>query len=132
MWIEGGGAGGPGAVRFAALVRAVSTEARRLGLTVPGFRSPPRLVGVDRSLRRREGGTPSVAVRLAGRTDDAVAADLVDGVLAANRVDGPPRHASAGVARRPRPPDGPGGLIAGRAPTVRGPAGVVERQTRPS
>jgi hypothetical protein len=84
-------------VRFAALARAVSVEARRLGLDVPGFRSPPGLVGVDRSLRRREGGAPSVAVRLAGRSDDAVAIDLVDGVLAANRVSG---EAAARLRRR--------------------------------
>ena len=73
-------------VRFAALVRAVASEARRLGLQVPGFRSPPRLGGVDRSVRRRPGTSPSVAVRLAGRSDRAVAADLVEGVIVANEL----------------------------------------------
>jgi hypothetical protein len=71
-------------VRFASLVRAVATEARRLGLEVPGFRSPPRLAGADRTLRRRPGSSPSVAVRLGGRSDQAVAADLVEGVIVAN------------------------------------------------
>jgi len=81
--------GGGHTVRFAVLVRAVSAEARRLGLDVPGFRSPPRLAGVDRSLRRRPGSSPSVAVRLAGRSDEAVAADLVEGVVVANGLAGP-------------------------------------------
>jgi hypothetical protein len=71
-------------IRFASLVRAVATEARRLGLEVPGFRSPPRLAGADRTLRRRPGSSPSVAVRVGGRSDQAVAADLVEGVIVAN------------------------------------------------
>jgi hypothetical protein len=71
-------------IRFASLVRAVSAEARRLGLEVPGFRSPPRLAGVDRSFRRRPGTSPSVAVRLAGRSDEAIAADLAEGIVVAN------------------------------------------------
>ncbi len=75
--------------RFAALVRVVAAEARRLGLEVPGFRSPPRLVGVDRSLRRRPGSSPSVAVRLGARSDAAVAADLIEGVIVANRLAPP-------------------------------------------
>jgi hypothetical protein len=77
-------------------VRAVSTEARRLGLEVPGFRSPPRLAGVDRTLRHRPGSSPSIAVRLGGRPDPAVAADLVEGVIVANGL-GP---AAAAHARR--------------------------------
>lgn len=99
-----GGAGDT--VRFAALVRAVSAEARRLGLQVPGFRSPPRLVGVDRSLRRRPGTSPAVAVRLAGRSDEEVAADLVEGVIVANAlVDAAAAHARhrlLGAAPLPR------------------------------
>ncbi|HEY2332328.1 MAG TPA: hypothetical protein VGH94_10445 [Acidimicrobiales bacterium] len=83
-------------VRFAALVRTVVVEARRLGLMVPGFRSPPRMAGVDRSLRRRPGASPSVAVRLGGRTDAAVAADLVEGIIVANDLSA----AAAEQARR--------------------------------
>jgi hypothetical protein len=75
-------------LRFAAAVRALAAEARRLGLEVPGFRSPPRLAGADRSLRRRPGATPAVAVRLAGRPFEHVAADMVEGVVVANGLDG--------------------------------------------
>ena len=76
-------------VRFAAAVRALGVEARRHGLAVPGFRSPPRLSGVDRSLRRRVDGGATVAVVLRGRPWPAVLADLVEGVVAANRLSGP-------------------------------------------
>lgn len=75
---------GPTALGFATTVRLLAAEARRLGLDVPGFRSPPRLPGADRSLRRRAGGSAAVAVRLRGRTAGAVVADMVEGVLVAN------------------------------------------------
>src|SRR3954463_7790766 len=75
-------------LRFAAAVRLVAAEARRLGLQVPGFRSPPRLPGADRSLRRRPDGSPAVAVRLRGRATAAVVADMVEGVVVANGLRG--------------------------------------------
>jgi hypothetical protein len=75
-------------LRFAAAVRVLATEARALGLDVPGFRSPPRLAGADRSLRRRPGAPPAVAVRLAGRPFAAVAADMVEGVVVVNHLTG--------------------------------------------
>ena len=71
-------------LRFAVAAKAISDEARAAGLVVPGFRSPPRLTGVDRSLRRRPGATPAVAVRVNGRPIDTVVADMVEGVLVAN------------------------------------------------
>jgi hypothetical protein len=80
--------GAMAAVRFAEAVRRLAVEARGLGLEVPGFRSPPRLAGADRSLRRRPGATPAVAVRLAGRPFAAVAADMVEGVVVANHLEG--------------------------------------------
>jgi hypothetical protein len=73
-------------IRFAVAAKAISDEARAAGLVVPGFRSPPRLTGVDRSLRRRPGAAPAVAVRVNGRPIDTVVADMVEGVLAANNV----------------------------------------------
>ena len=74
----------PGAtLRFTAAARALADAARRLGLQPPGFRSPPRLGSVDRSLRRHPRGTV-VAVRLRGRPWAAVLADMVEGVVAAN------------------------------------------------
>lgn len=71
-------------LRFAVAAKAISDEARAAGLVVPGFRSPPRLIGVDRSLRLRPGAAPAVAVRVNGRPIDTVVADMVEGVLVAN------------------------------------------------
>lgn len=75
-------------LRFAAAARTLGLVARRQGLTVPGFRSPPRLEGVERTLRRRTDGNATVAVRLKGRPWVAVLADMIDGVLAANQLTG--------------------------------------------
>jgi hypothetical protein len=72
-----------GVVRFSLLARQIGDEARRLGLTVPGFRSPPRLPGADRTIRRTRAGT-TVAVRRQGRAPSAIATDLIEGILAAN------------------------------------------------
>jgi hypothetical protein len=79
---------GASALHFAATARLLSAEARRLGLQAPGFRSPPRLVGADRSLRRRPGTAATIAVRLAGRPRSAVVADMVEGVVVANGLAG--------------------------------------------
>jgi hypothetical protein len=76
-------------VDFAAAARTLTREARRRGLIGPSFRCPPRLVGVDRTIRRRgEGAT--VSVRLRGRPWVAVLADMIEGVVVANQLD-PPR-----------------------------------------
>src|SRR5579871_3058443 len=72
---------------FSAAVRVVAEEARRMGLVVPGFRSPPRVPGADRTIRRAA-GAPIVAVRLRGRPFSDVVADVVEGVLVANGVRG--------------------------------------------
>lgn len=84
-------------LRFAAAARALGEAARSLGLLVPGFRSPPRLDGVDRTLRRGgpDGDEIVIAVRLAGRPWVSVLADMVEGVIVANRLTGP----AAGTAR---------------------------------
>jgi hypothetical protein len=75
------------AARFSAVARLLADEARRRGLAAPGFRSPPQLPDAPRTIRRH--GTSSVvAVRRAGRTADEVIADMVEGVLVANRVSG--------------------------------------------
>ena len=83
-------------LQFAVAVRALAVEARRAGLEVPGFRSPPRVPGADRTLRRRPGGPPAVAVRVTGRPFSAVVADLVEGVVVSNGLVGP----AADAARR--------------------------------
>ena len=72
-------------VRFATAARRLGAEARRRGLAVPGFRSPPRLPGAVRSIRRRPDGSVFVAVRVHGRSVEDVVTDMVEGVLAANR-----------------------------------------------
>jgi hypothetical protein len=76
------------AQEFAHAARAISAASAGLGLTVPSFRSPPRLRGVDRSLRRRAIGAPVVAVRLGERPVPAVVADMIDGVVTANGLTG--------------------------------------------
>ena len=70
-------------VRFAQAVQVLAGTARALGLVVPSFRSPPRLVGVLRSIKRWEGGA-TVAVVVRGRPWPAVQADLIEGVVTAN------------------------------------------------
>lgn len=86
-------------LRFATAARALGDVARAAGLVVPSFRSPPRLVGVDRTLKRspRADGDVDVvvSVRIKGRPWVSVLADMIDGVLAANELTGP----TAGAAR---------------------------------
>lgn len=75
-------------VRFAHAARALGDAARERGLVVPAFRSPPRLVDVDRTIRRRRDGGATVSVRLRGRPWSAVLGDMVEGVVVANRLAG--------------------------------------------
>lgn len=76
-------------VEFAAAARTLTREARRRGLVGPSFRCPPRLVGVDRSIRRRPDGAV-VSIRLKERPRSAVIADMIEGVVATNNLR-PPR-----------------------------------------
>jgi hypothetical protein len=78
----------PMTFRFADAARRLTQQSRRLGLHPPSFRSPPRLSGVARTLRRRADGGAVVAVVLRGRPWSAVLADLIDGVVAANGLSG--------------------------------------------
>lgn len=75
-------------LRFARAVQAIAHAARALGLIAPSYRSPPRLVGVQRSIKRWEGGA-TVAVVVRDRPWGAVQADLVEGVVAANDLVSP-------------------------------------------
>lgn len=74
---------------FATAARTLHHEARRRGIVAPGFRSPPRLVGVDRTLRRRGDHGVVIAVRVRGRPLAAVVADMIEGVVVANRLRPP-------------------------------------------
>ena len=86
-------------LRFAAAARALGEVARAAGLVVPGFRSPPRLAGVDRTMRRQVDSLGvaaiTVSVRIKGRPWVSVLADMIDGVIVANSLEGP----TAGAAR---------------------------------
>ena len=75
---------------FAAAARVLAHKAAELDLVVPGFRSPPRIVGVNRTIRRAHGDAGGVvAVRLAGRPFTAAIGDMIEGVLVINRLDAP-------------------------------------------
>ena len=123
------------ALTFASAARSLGTAARAAGLDVPAFRSPPRIPGADRSIRRFPGGAV-VAVRVRGRSLAPVLEDMVEGVLVANRVRGEARPrlrlallaAALGDALpAPAPTPTPTGAP---APTLTGPTRVAERHTQ--
>lgn len=76
--------------RFVHAARALGAEARSRRLVSPGFRSPPRILGASRTLRRWQAGGVQVAVVVRGRPWVAVLADMVEGVVAANSLTGAP------------------------------------------
>ena len=123
------------ALTFASAARSLGTAARAAGLEVPAFRSPPRIPGADRSIRRFPGGAV-VAVRVRGRSLAPVLEDMVEGVLVANRVRGEARPrlrlallaAALGDALpAPAPTPSPAGPP---APTLTPPTRVAERHTQ--
>lgn len=73
---------------FATTARTLGRELRSRGLVAPGFRCPPRIIGVDRSLRRWGGGA-TVSVRIKGRPLVAVVADMIEGAVVANQLVSP-------------------------------------------
>jgi len=81
--------GSASSLRFATAARVLTNQARAQGLLAPGFRSPPGLEGVDRTVRRRLGGPPTVAVRVRGRAWPTVVNDMIEGVVAVNKLSGP-------------------------------------------
>jgi hypothetical protein len=76
------------ALDFAHAAKQLSAEARRLGLVAPSYRCPPRIVGVDRSVRRYRGGAV-VSVQVKGRPWPGVVADMIEGVVVANSLQPP-------------------------------------------
>jgi bifunctional non-homologous end joining protein LigD len=80
------------ALRFATAARRLGAAARASGLVVPAFRSPPRVAGASRTLKRYPGGAV-ISVKLRDRAYVDVVDDMIDGVLVTNRV---------GVESRPR------------------------------
>lgn len=77
------------ALDFAHAARLLGREARRRGLVAPSYRCPPRIVGVQRSLRRYPQGGAVVAVQLKGRPWLAVLGDMIEGVVVANDLRPP-------------------------------------------
>ena len=75
-------------VRFATVARRLGAATRAAGLTVPAFRTPPRRPGAPRTIRRLPGG-PVVAVVLRDRVFAEVVADMVEGIVIANRLQDP-------------------------------------------
>lgn len=75
---------------FTAAARALSVAVSGEGLVVPGFRCPPRVIGVDRTIRRGPDGIGGVvAVRITGRPFTAAVADMIEGVIVINRLASP-------------------------------------------
>lgn len=70
------------------MARLVADAARATGLTPPTFKSPPANAELDRSLRWQPDGRCVVAVRAAGRPPADIVADLLEGVVAANKLTG--------------------------------------------
>jgi hypothetical protein len=75
-------------LQFAATVRTLGASARERGLVVPGFRSPPRRPGADRTVRFSADGAATIAVSVRGRPFEAVVADLIEGIVVVNELDG--------------------------------------------
>ena len=76
-------------IDFASAARTLTREARRRGLIAPSYRCPPRLVGLDRSIRRRPDAGAVVAVRVNGRPRAAMLADMIEGVVVTNSLRAP-------------------------------------------
>ena len=108
------------ALRFARCARVLVVAAQAAGLRVPAFRSPPGRTDAQRTIRRRPGGDV-VAVRLRDRSAAEVEADMIEGVIAANRLTGP-------AAEQVRVTLAAALADAGRLTSTR--ARVAERQTQ--
>jgi hypothetical protein len=68
----------------------LASAAAGLGLAAPTFRSPPRRAGAVRTIRRlpRTRGDAVVAIVVRDRPFADVLADMVEGVVVANRLIG--------------------------------------------
>ena len=72
---------------FLEAARIIGAAANELGCTAPGFRTPPRILGASRTVRRAPDGPGGVvAVRVSGRPFIAVVGDMVEGVVVINRL----------------------------------------------
>ena len=72
---------------FLEAARIIGAAAVELGCTAPGFRTPPRILGASRTVRRSPDGPGGVvAVRVSGRPFIAVVGDMIEGVVVLNRL----------------------------------------------
>jgi hypothetical protein len=86
----------PTSLRFARIARRLAEAARAQGLRAPTFRSPPRVPGVTRTIRRGggaggaagAGADVTVSVVLRGRPWAAVTSDMIEGTIVANELTG--------------------------------------------
>ncbi len=118
-------------VGFAQTARALAAGARAAGLLVPAFRTPPKRTDAIRTIRKLPGGAV-VAVRVRDRPRTEVAADMVEGVLVVNRLEGEAalRFRTALLEATGAPAAPPG--AASDVPSTPPPSGarVAERQTQ--
>ena len=73
---------------FAEAARQLGMAVRGQEMVMPSFRSPPREVGRRRTLSRHDDGSVTVSVMVRNRVWEAVLADMIEGIVAANRMDG--------------------------------------------
>jgi hypothetical protein len=68
----------------------LTAAAAEIGLAAPTFRSPPRVPGAVRTIRRlvRGSGGAVIAIVMRERPFADVVADMVEGVVVANRLTG--------------------------------------------
>lgn len=74
-------------VRFAGAARDLGRAARLRDLVAPSFKSPPRLDGYSRTIRRRAAGN-TVSIVLRDRPWPAVIADMIEGIVVSNSLTG--------------------------------------------
>ncbi|MFN3216226.1 MAG: hypothetical protein ACE367_07015 [Acidimicrobiales bacterium] len=74
-------------LRFAATARILTEAARRSGHRAPTFRSPPRVKGRMRTIRRHANGGATVSLVLRDRPWSAVVSDMIEGFVVVNDVD---------------------------------------------
>ena len=70
------------------MVKRLNRAAKAAGMKMPSFVSPPRAPSATRTIRWLAPDRALVAVRRGTRTADAVVGDMIDGVIAANRLSG--------------------------------------------
>lgn len=71
---------------FAETARCLGQAARSHGLSVPTFRSPPKVTELRRSIKW-DNDSSIVSVLLKGRPQNAVISDMIEGILVANHLD---------------------------------------------